>query len=83
MDTMWINSPLGKWEQENRVNKALDDAERMRVQGEAGDDGGTAGRGGLLNAASVGLHWLAAHTRAAVESVQMRLAAPAARQDQS
>jgi hypothetical protein len=78
---MWINSPLGKWEQENRVNKALEDVERLRAQEEGGDAGGTAGRGGLLAAASAGLHWLAVRTRGAVQSIQMRLAAPAAQQD--
>jgi hypothetical protein len=78
---MWINSPLGKWEQEDRVNKALDDAERMRTQEEDGDAGGTAGRGGLLVAASARLHWLAARTRGAVQSIQMRLAPPVSQQD--
>jgi hypothetical protein len=77
---MWMNSPLGKWEQEARVNEALRSAERMRAQEEAGDDG-AARRGGLLMAAGVWLHWLAGRTRGAVESIQMWLAAPAAQQD--
>jgi hypothetical protein len=28
---MWINSPLGKWDQDARVEKALGDAERRRT----------------------------------------------------
>ena len=78
---MWINSPLGKWEQEARVNKALRDAKRMRAQDADGEAGGTAGRGGLLVAASAHLHWLAVRSRGAVQSIQMRLAAPAAQRD--
>ena len=77
---MWINSPLGKWEQEARVNKALLDAERMRAQ-EAGGDAGAAWSGGLLTGASARLLWLAACTRGAVESIQMRLAASALQKD--
>ena len=76
-----MNSPLGKWEQDARVRKALQDAERLRAQEEGSDDGGTAGRGGLLAAARARLHWLAARSRGAVESIQMRLAAPAAQKD--
>jgi hypothetical protein len=78
---MWINSPLGKWEQENRVNKALQDAERLRAGEEDGDADGEARSGGLLNVASGGFHWLAARTRGAVESIQSRLATPATPQD--
>jgi hypothetical protein len=80
---MSINSPLGKWEQDTRVNEALRAAERMRAQEVAGDADGAASTGGLVNVASAGLHWLAARTGAAVESVQMWLVAQAARQDQS
>lgn len=78
---MWINSPLGKWEQENRVKKALGDAERLRVQEEVGDAGDSASGGGLLIAASARLHWLAARTWGAVQSIQMRLASPVSEQD--
>jgi hypothetical protein len=78
---MWINSPLGKWEQDTRVNEALRSAERIRAQEETGDAAGAAGRGGLLEAASVWVHWLAARTREAVESIQTSLATPAAQRD--
>ena len=78
---MWINSPLGKWEQENRVKKALQDAERLRAQEECGDAGGSASGGSLLVAASDGLHWLAARTRGAVHSIQVRLAPAMSQQD--
>ena len=76
-----MNSPLGKWEQEDRVNKALQDAERLRAQEEAGDASAETSRGGLLVAAGAGLHWLAAHARGTIQSIQMRLAAPAAQKD--
>jgi len=78
---MWINSPLGKWEQETRVNEALRSAERIRALEEAGDADGPARWGGLLQAISVRLHWLAARTRAAVDSIQTSLAALAGQQD--
>jgi hypothetical protein len=78
---MWMNSPLGKWEQETRVDEALRDAERMRAQEEAGDADGAARRGGPLNIASVALHWLTAGTRGTIENIQTWLAAPAAPQD--
>ena len=71
---MWMNSPLGKWEEEARVNKALQDAERMRAQEEGGDADGAARSGGLLQ-------WLAARSHGAVESIQLRLAAPAAQKE--
>jgi hypothetical protein len=67
---MWMNSPLGKWEQEARVNEALRDAERIRAQEEAGDADGATRRGGPLKAVSARLHWLAARARGAVESTQ-------------
>ena len=78
---MWINSPLGKWEQDARVNEALRSAERIRAQEEAGDADGAARRGGPLEAASARLHSLVARTRAAVEGIQMWLAATAARSE--
>jgi hypothetical protein len=78
---MWINSPLGKWEQDARVDEALRSAERMRAQEEAGDAGGAARRGGLLEAASARLHRLAARTRGAIEAIQTSLAARMAQQD--
>jgi hypothetical protein len=78
---MWINSPLGKWEQESRVDKALDDAERMRMLEEAKDADGAAGSGGLLKAAGVGPRWLAAATQRAVEVIRTWLAAPATQQE--
>jgi hypothetical protein len=78
---MWINSPLGKWEQEARVNKALRDAERMRALEEAEEADGAARIGSLLNAASVRLHWLAAPTRRAADVIQTWLAASAVPQD--
>jgi DNA-binding transcriptional ArsR family regulator len=34
---MWINSPLGKWDQDALVAKALQDANRRRMLGEAYD----------------------------------------------
>jgi hypothetical protein len=78
---MWINSPLGKWEQEARVNKALQDAERLRAQEAGNDADGAAWSGGLLITASARLDWLAARTRVAVQSIQMRLAPPVSQQD--
>ena len=78
---MWINSPLGKWEQDTRVNDALRSAERMRALEEAGYERSAARRGGLLEAASARLHWLAARTRGAVEGIQTSLAARMAQQD--
>jgi hypothetical protein len=78
---MWINSPLGKREQDTRVNEALRKAERMRAQEEAGDAEGTTSRGGPLEAASVWAHWLAARTRGAIEGIQRSLSAPAAQQN--
>ena len=48
---MWITSPLGKWEQETRMDKALRDAERMRAQEEGHDAGSRAGFGSVLRAA--------------------------------
>ena len=78
---MWINSPLGKWEQEARVNKALHDAERMRTPEEPEDADGAAGIGSLLNAASVRLRWLAAPTQSAADVIRTWLAAPATPQD--
>ena len=59
------------------VTVAMGDAERMRAQEEAGDAGGAARRGSPLKATRVALHWLAARARAAVESIQTWLAAPA------
>jgi hypothetical protein len=79
---MWINSPLGKWEQDARVNEALRRAERIRAQEEAGDADGAARRGGLLEAASARLHRLAARTRGAIEGIQTSLTDPAAQQDE-
>ena len=78
---MWINSPLGKWEQDTRVSEALRSAERMRAQEEAGDAGGGARRGGSLEAGSLWVNWLAARTRGAVESIQTSLAASEAQQE--
>ena len=78
---MWTNSPLGKWEQDARVKKALRDAKRMRTPEEAEDADGAAGIGTLLHATSVGLRWLAAPTHRAVDVIRTWLAAPAARQD--
>lgn len=78
---MWINSPLGKWEQENRVNKALDDAARMRAQEKDLHVSDSARRGSLLGAASAPLLWFAAATRETVQSIQIWLAAPSAQQE--
>jgi hypothetical protein len=78
---MWMNSPLGKWEQETRVEKALRDAARMRTQEAAGDGGGTAWRARLLNAARLRCARLPMRTRGAIEGVQTSLASRAAHQD--
>ena len=78
---MWINSPLGKWEQEARVDKAQQDAERMRMQEKAKDADGAARSGSLLNAASVGVHRLAAAAERAADVIRAWLAAPAAQRD--
>jgi hypothetical protein len=78
---MGINSPLGKWEQDARVNKALHDAERMRMQEKAKDADGEARLGSLLNAASLRLRWLAAPAQRAVDVIRTSLAARAAPQD--
>ena len=75
---MWINSPLGKWEQEVRVNKALRGAERMRAQEEVGDAGGAARVGSSLDAAGVSLQLLVARAGGAVEVIQAWLATSAA-----
>lgn len=77
---MWMNSPLPKWDQDARVKKAHRDAERLRVEEEAGDADGEAKRDTPL-VAEGGLHWLAARARAAVESMQTRFAGPAAPRD--
>jgi hypothetical protein len=78
---MWMNSPLGKWEQDARVKKAIDDAERMRTLEEASNADGAARIGSLLNAASVRLRWLATPIQRAVDVVRTWLAAPAAAKD--
>ena len=49
---MWINSPLGNWDQNALVEKALGDAERRRML-EAGRGAGEASRiGELLSTAT-------------------------------
>jgi hypothetical protein len=54
---MWINSPLGKWDQDAFVEKALGDAERRRML-EAGRGAGEASRiGELLSTAISCLGW--------------------------
>ena len=78
---MGINSPLGKWEQDARVNKALHDAERMRTLEKAQDADGATRLGSLLNAASVRLRWLAAPAQRAMDAIRTWLAAPEAPQD--
>jgi predicted 2-oxoglutarate/Fe(II)-dependent dioxygenase YbiX len=78
---MWINSPLGKWEQETRVKEALQEAERLRAQEEAGDAGRAARRADPLSVASAGLHSLGARILGAAETIQTWLAAPAAPRD--
>jgi hypothetical protein len=78
---MWMNSPLGKWEQEARVKEALQEAERLRAQKEVGDAGRAAGRAVPLSVATAGLHWLGARIRGAAETIQTWLVAPAAPQD--
>jgi hypothetical protein len=80
-DTMWMNSPLGKWEQDSRVKQALADAERMGMLEEANNADGAARSGRLLNAASVRLRWLALPAQRAVDVIRRWLAAPAAAQD--
>jgi hypothetical protein len=78
---MWMNSPLGKWDQDARVNKALVDAERIRTLEEAEDADGAARDGSLLNAASVRLRWLWASIQRAAAVIRTWLAAPAAPQE--
>ena len=70
---MGINSPLGKREQDARVNKALRDAERMRTLEKAQDADGEARMGSLLNAATVRLRWLVAPAQRAVDVIRTRL----------
>ena len=54
---MWINSPLGKWDQNALVEKALGDAERRRML-EAGRGAGEESRiGELFSSAIARLGW--------------------------
>ena len=54
---MWINSPLGKWEQDARVNQALRDAEQRRAHQATEDAGLDAPSATLIRSVRAGLRW--------------------------
>lgn len=54
---MWINSPLGKWEQDARVNQALRDAQRRRAHQATEDAGLGAPSATLIRSVSARLRW--------------------------
>ena len=67
---MWINSPLGKWDQNALVEKALGDAERRRML-EAGRGAGEEPRiGELLSSAISRLGWQEASIIRAANAVR-------------
>ncbi len=67
---MWINSPLGKWEQNARVKMALSAAERMRMLDEAQADDGGSGLSAVLYGVKARLPWQAKRVRQAADAVQ-------------
>jgi hypothetical protein len=72
---MWINSPLGRWEQNARVETALGAAERMRpLEGASGDD--AEGRlGGMRILEKVKLPWQAVPVNRAADAMRSILIA--------
>lgn len=73
---MWINSALGQWDQDARLQSALRDADRRRMLGAAGGSDAGGGIGSLLNSTSARLHRQVDLARRAVNLIWPRLETP-------
>jgi hypothetical protein len=79
---MWINSSLGKWDQDARVNNAFRDAERRRMVEDAQHPGDGALSGRLVNSVRSRLHWPGDLSRRVVDVVRSLVGTPSDPQGQ-